>query len=38
LENLIITAAVTGGEYVSRKDTPYAPRTCSDVVEEVVRS
>jgi len=38
LENLIITAAVTGGEYVSRKDTPYVPRTCSEVVEEVVRS
>jgi len=38
LENLIITAAVTGGEYVSRKDTSYVPRTCSEVVEEVVRS
>jgi 3-keto-5-aminohexanoate cleavage enzyme len=38
LENLIVTAAVTGGEYVSRKDTPYVPRTVDEVVEEVVRS
>ena len=33
MENLIITAAVTGGEYVSRKDTPYVPKTVDDVVE-----
>jgi 3-keto-5-aminohexanoate cleavage enzyme len=38
LENLIITAAVTGGEYVSRKDTPYVPKTVDEVVKEVVRS
>jgi len=38
LEKLIITAAVTGGEYVSRKDTPYVPSTVDEVVEEVVRS
>jgi 3-keto-5-aminohexanoate cleavage enzyme len=38
LENLIITAAITGGEYVSRKDTPYVPKTVDEVVEEVVRS
>jgi 3-keto-5-aminohexanoate cleavage enzyme len=38
LENLIITAAVTGGEYVSRIETPYVPKTVDEVVEEVVRS
>jgi 3-keto-5-aminohexanoate cleavage enzyme len=38
LENLIITAAVTGGEYVSRKDTPYVPKTVDEVVKEVVKS
>jgi len=38
LENLIITAAITGGEYVSRKDTPYVPKTVDEVVEEVVKS
>ena len=38
MENLIITAAVTGGEYVSRKDTPYVPKTVDDIVSEVVRS
>ena len=38
MENLIITAAVTGGEYVSREDTPYVPRTVDEVVAEVVRS
>jgi 3-keto-5-aminohexanoate cleavage enzyme len=38
LDDLIITAAVTGGEYVSREDTPYVPRTVDEVVVEVVRS
>lgn len=38
MEKLIITAAVTGGEYVSRKDTPYVPKTAEEVVEEVVKS
>ena len=38
MENLIITAAVTGGEYVSRIETPYVPKTVDEVVEEVVRS
>jgi 3-keto-5-aminohexanoate cleavage enzyme len=38
LENLIITAAVTGGEYVSSRDTPYVPKTVEEVVSEVVRS
>ncbi len=36
--SLIITAAVTGGEYVSRVESPYVPRTVDEVVEEVVRS
>jgi 3-keto-5-aminohexanoate cleavage enzyme len=38
VENLIITAAVTGGEYVSSKDTPYVPKTVDEVVSEVVKS
>ena len=38
MENLIITAAVTGGEYVSSRDTPYVPKTVEEVVSEVVRS
>ena len=38
MDKLIITAAVTGGEYVSRKDTPYVPSTVDEVVDEVVRS
>ena len=38
MENLIITAAITGGEYVSRKDTPYVPKTVDEGVEEVVKS
>lgn len=33
LEKLIITAAVTGGEYVSKAITPYVP---SSTVEEIV--
>lgn len=36
--SLIITAAVTGGEYVSRVESPYVPRTVDEVVEEVLRS
>ncbi len=38
MEKLIITAAVSGGEYVSRKDTPYVPKTVDEMVEEVVKS
>ena len=38
MDKLIITAAVTGGEYVSRRDTPYVPSTVDEVVDEVVRS
>ncbi|MBS7619488.1 3-keto-5-aminohexanoate cleavage protein [Candidatus Bathyarchaeota archaeon] len=37
-EKLIITAAVTGGEYVSKATTPYVPSTVDEIVEEVVRS
>jgi 3-keto-5-aminohexanoate cleavage enzyme len=38
LEKLIVTAAVTGGEYVSKATTPYVPCTADEIVEEVVRS
>jgi 3-keto-5-aminohexanoate cleavage enzyme len=36
LEKLIITAAVTGGEYVSKATTPYVPSTVDEIVDEVV--
>jgi 3-keto-5-aminohexanoate cleavage enzyme len=36
MEKLIITAAVTGGEYVSKTTTPYVPSTIDEIVEEVV--
>lgn len=35
LEKLIITAAVTGGEYVSKDTTPYVPSTVEEIVAEV---
>jgi 3-keto-5-aminohexanoate cleavage enzyme len=38
MEKLIITAAVTGGEYVSKATTPHVPCTTDEIVEEVVRS
>ncbi len=38
MSKLIITAAVTGGEYVSKAATPYVPSTVDEIVEEVVRS
>jgi 3-keto-5-aminohexanoate cleavage enzyme len=38
LEKLIVTAAVTGGEYVSKATTPYVPSTADEIVDEVVRS
>ncbi len=34
---LIITAAVTGGEPVSREMTPYVPTTVEEITEEAVR-
>lgn len=37
MEKLIITAAVTGGEYVSKETTPYVPSTTDEIVDEVVR-
>lgn len=36
MEKLIITAAVTGGEYVSKQTTPYVPSTTEEIVAEVV--
>lgn len=36
MEKLIITAAVTGGEYVSKATTPYVPSTVDEIVTEVV--
>lgn len=38
MDKLIITAAVTGGEYVSKETTPYVPSTVDEIVDEVVRS
>ena len=38
MDKLIITAAVTGGEYVSKATTPHVPSTVDEIVEEVVRS
>ena len=37
MEKLIITAAVTGGEFISRLQTPYVPCTVDEIVEEVCR-
>jgi len=34
---LIITAAVTGGEPVSREMTPYVPCTAEEIAEETYR-
>ncbi len=38
MDKLIITAAVTGGEYVSKAATPYVPSTVDEIVEEVACS
>jgi len=38
MDNLIITAAVTGGEYVSKATTPYVPSTVDEIVAEVLAS
>ena len=38
MDKLIITAAVTGGEYVSKATTPYVPSTVDEIVKEVVAS
>ncbi len=37
MEKLIITAAITGGEFVSKMLTPHVPSTVDEIVEEVVR-
>jgi 3-keto-5-aminohexanoate cleavage enzyme len=37
MEKLIITAAVTGGEPVSREMTPYVPCTAEEIAEETYR-
>jgi 3-keto-5-aminohexanoate cleavage enzyme len=37
MAKLIITAAVTGGEPVSRDMTPYVPTTAEEITEETVR-
>lgn len=37
MEKLIITAAVRGGEYVSKAVTPYVPSRVEEMVEGVVR-
>ncbi len=34
---LIITAAITGGEPVSREMTPYVPTTVEEITEEAVK-
>jgi 3-keto-5-aminohexanoate cleavage enzyme len=36
MEKLIITAAVTGGEYVSKSETPHVPSTLEEIVDEVL--
>jgi 3-keto-5-aminohexanoate cleavage enzyme len=36
MDKLIITAAVTGGEYVSKETTPYVPSTTDEIIREVV--
>jgi len=35
MDKLIITAAVTGGEYVSKSSTPHVPSTVDEIVDEV---
>jgi len=37
MEKLIITAALTGGEFISKLQTDYVPCTVDEVVEEVCR-
>jgi len=37
MEKLIITAAPTGGDFVSRLQTDYVPCTLDEIVEEVVK-
>ena len=37
MEKLIITAALTGGDFVSKLQTDYVPCTVDEIVEEVVK-
>jgi len=37
MEKLILTAALTGGEFISKLQTDYVPCTVDEIVEEVVR-
>ncbi|MGQ9722749.1 MAG: 3-keto-5-aminohexanoate cleavage protein [Candidatus Jordarchaeum sp.] len=37
MEKLIITAALTGGEFISRAQTPYVPGSVDEVIEECVK-
>ncbi len=36
-EKLIITAALSGGEFISRAQTPYVPRSVDEIIEECVK-
>jgi len=37
MEPLIITAAITGGKYVSKAEIPYVPCSVDEIVEEALR-
>lgn len=37
MEKLILTAALTGGEFISKLQTDYVPCTVDEIVEEVVK-
>lgn len=37
MDKLIITAALSGGEFVSKMTTPYVPCTTEEIVDEVVK-
>jgi 3-keto-5-aminohexanoate cleavage enzyme len=37
MDKLIITAAITGGDFISKMITPYVPSTIDEIVEEVVK-
>ena len=37
MEKLIVTAALTGGDFVSKLQTDYVPCTVDEIVEEVVK-
>ena len=37
MEKLIVTAALTGGEFISKMQTPHVPSTVDEIVEEVCK-